>query len=207
MQAVEGLPAAALQRTRLPALGQEGRHPVHLRDGQQPTGAQRGADAGQGGGGVVQVVQGRRRPDEVGVDDPGQPRTGVGLQRVHTIAEPPAPGRRGEPLQHRGGAVDSGHPGGREPLQQGERAGPGARAEVDDVPDVVPGQAGDTPGERGQVGCEEGGVEVEDLGETVRRRGRVVGVSRMTVLVLVLVFVSHGIERTGPCVRCMHICR
>ncbi|WNF27166.1 hypothetical protein RI138_10115 [Streptomyces sp. C11-1] len=39
--------------------------------------------------GAARVVQGRRRPDEVGVDDPGQPLTGVGLQRVHGH---PAPG-------------------------------------------------------------------------------------------------------------------
>lgn len=197
--------AAGLQRTGLTVLRQEGRHPVDLRDGQQSAGAQGGADAREGGGGVVQVVQGRRGPDEVGVGDPGQSRPGVGLQRPHAVAESPLPRRRDDSLQHGGGVVDGGHPGGGELFQQGEGAGAGAGAEVDDVPDVVTGQTGDTTGERGQVGCEESGVEVEDLGEAVGSRAGVMGVGRTLmrmrvrewVLVLVLlVCVSHEAERT-----------
>ena len=184
VERAERLAAAAFQPwpVRYGVVGQEARHPVQVGDGQDPAGPQPGEDGVERRGGIVQVVQGGRGPDEVHVGDARQTRPGVGFQRLYARAELPVGGGTGQLLQHGGVAVDGGHPGGGEPLQQGEGTGAAAGTQVHDVPYVVPGAFGDAAQHGVEVGREQLGVEIEDFGQTAVLRIRAVGVAAVGVV-------------------------
>lgn len=175
-------------------VGQEAREALHLDDGQQAAGPQRGEHLAQGAVGVGHVVQGRRCPDQIHVAEVRPGLVQVRLDGTYPLCHALRLGLVPQPVQQRGRGVHGDRLGVREPLEQGEGAGTRAAAEVEQA---AHGDVPGGPGGRGQPGGHIGEMRVQDFRVEVQQLGHVrlveaAGVVVVPVTVVTVVTVVLG---------------
>jgi hypothetical protein len=140
---------------------------------------------------IGQVVQRRRRPDQVDRVDVGPRLIQVRLDGADPVGRAENAGLAAEAVQHFRRQVEGDHLGRLEPLEQGEGAGAGSAAQVEDpARRQIGGQLADPGGHLGQVGVHDLGVEVQELGQgRVGLGGGVIGVVGVVGVALVVLVV------------------
>ena len=168
--------------------GQEAREAVGLeRPRADRSGARRSRRWRRAAAGSCQVVQGRRRPHQVGRAEVRPRGVEVGADGGDAVGHPGVPGLLPHAVQVVLGGVDGGHVRVGEHREQHERAGPGAAAQVDDAA-RAPVDRQTRHDRRGRLG-EYLGVQFQDLRHPSRRAAVRVAVS---VSVVRVGHVPHG---------------
>ena len=175
-------------------LGQETQRLAELRHRDQTAGTGGGEHVAQHPARIGQVVQGHRCPGQVEQADVRPTCVEVGLHRVDAVGEAEFERLGAQPLQRVGRDVDRHHVG-LELLCQADRAGAGARAEVEQPASGGAGGRAPYPAQRRRpVVVEHLGVQVEQFGQAVLVAMLVVGVL-VVGMVLVLVWLGGAVIR------------
>lgn len=176
-------------------VGEEAREARHLDHGQETAGAQPLEDLAQATVGVGEVVDGGRRPHQVHGAEVRPCVVQIRLDGSDAVRHSVCAGFAPQTLQEVGGSVDGDRLGVLEALEQGEGAGAGAAAQVEDAAGwVVPRQLGQLRRDVGQIGVQDFGVEVQEFGP-----GRVVRPGGAVLVVVLVVVVRHVSSVSGAC--------
>ena len=161
-------------------VGQEAREGACLGHRQQPARADRGEDLGEDAIGIGHVVQGHGRPGQVDGADGRPRRVQVRLFGADPVGQAEIAGLVPEPVKQRPGFVQGDHVGSLEALEQGQGAGTGTGAQVEDpAAGQIGSQVANPAGYLGQKRVQYLAVKVQQLGH-----GRPVGLGSVLVLVV-----------------------
>ena len=178
-------------------VGQEPGEGVHLSHRQQATGLKSGEDLGQDAVRISHVVHGIRRPYQVRRAGARPARVQVSLDDTGPAGHVQLTSFLPEVFNHGRGCVHGGHLRAREAPKEGETAGAGTAAQVQDPAGrLIGGQLANPVDHPGQVVVQHLGVEVQEFGHD--RLGRLV--PAVVVVVLVMgVRTFHAPRLRGDC--------